>query len=656
MAPTKVFTSSCVYFPNEGPSPGTIVVDLSTGKIVKVERVKAQKGDSSYAVDAEWVDVGDKAIIPGLVDAHVHLNEPGRTSWEGFASGTKAASSGGNTTVVEMPLNSIPPTTTLENFHVKLEAAKDQCWTDIAYWGGVIPGNQADLRPLISAGGQPTVLVFHAELDGPVNGPGKSDPTDYDTFLKSRPESFETDAIKLIVKMLQKYPLLRCHIVHLSAHSAIPIIRHARRELKLPLTVETCFHYLTITSNEIPKGQPQFKCCPPIRGAENQEKLWEALLDGTIDMVVSDHSPCVAELKTGDFMDAWGGISTLGLGLSLLSTAAQKRGIPFERLLTWCSTNTALHAGLADRKGGIAVGKDADLAVWDAGAVFKTQSAAQSSNNSDRDDRDHDEQHYIDHRSRSGRTSPMAGPSSASPTSNGFSDEKRALSPDTRASTVTVAGEPPAYHRSTIPREDVTYTFVRITPSAMVLKSEVTGECVYHISHAVDLWNPFVWITTVRRGGHEDGEIVSEFEMGLARRRARVALRGQDDMLVNVVKKAALWGSLNFQFRKKRALTWTMQKNSTIECHLVSPQTSLAVFAPTIFATNADSTGSLTVTPGGHHREVFDHIITSLLLVERLRQLPDKEAMKNRRTNDALGASWGRLFSWEVDLNTLSLS
>ncbi|GAB1521792.1 hypothetical protein RhiTH_004889 [Rhizoctonia solani] len=259
----------------------------------------------------------------------------------------------------------------------------------------------------------------------------------------------------------------------------------------------------------------------------------------------------------------------------------------------------------------------------------QTQSAAQSSNNSDRDDREHDEQHYIDHRSRSGRTSPMAGPSSASPTSNGFSEEKRALSPETRASTVTIAGEPPAYHRSTIPREDVTYTFVRTSPSAMVLKSEVTGECIYHISHAVDLWNPFVWITTVRRGGHEDGEIVSEFEMGLARRRARVALRGQDDMLVNVVKKAALWGSLNFQFRKKRPLTWTMQKNSTIECHLVSPQTSLAVFAPTIFATNSDSTGSLTVTPGGHHREVFDHIITSLLLVERLRQLPDKEAMKN---------------------------
>ncbi|KAH7341920.1 allantoinase [Rhizoctonia solani] len=405
MAPTKVFTSSRVYFPNEGPSPGTIEVDLNTGKITKIQRIKTQQGDSNYAADAEWVDAGNKAIIPGLVDAHVHLNQPGREKWEGFVSGTKAGASGGCTCLVEMPLNSSPPTTTVANFNAKLESAKGQCWTDIGYWGGVVPGNSADLRPLVAAGvkgfkcflidsgieefpsveehdlelameqlqGQPTVLLFHAEMEGPVNDPGKGDPTDYDTFLKSRPESFETDAIKLIVKLLQKYPLLRCHIVHLSAHSAIPIIRHARRELKLPLTVETCFHYLTIASNEIPKGQPQFKCCPPVRGAENQEKLWEALLDGTIDMVVSDHSPCVAELKkleSGDFMEAWGGISTLGLGLSLLSTATKKRGIPFERVLTWCSTNTALHAGLADRKGGIAVGKDADLAVWDADVEF----------------------------------------------------------------------------------------------------------------------------------------------------------------------------------------------------------------------------------------------------------------------------------------------
>ncbi|KDN50635.1 hypothetical protein RSAG8_01133, partial [Rhizoctonia solani AG-8 WAC10335] len=457
MAPTKVFTSSRVYFPNEGASPGTIEVDLSTGKITQIQRIKAERGDSNYEADAEWVDVGDKVIIPGLIDAHVHLNEPGRTEWEGFRTGTQAAASGGCTTVVEMPLNSCPPTTTVANLNAKLSAAKGQCWTDIGFWGGVIPGNSADLQPLVAAGvkgfkcfliesgveefpcvnehdlelameklqvrifvttafvtlwcthlppfiyrdNQPYYWPMLTELDGPVNDLGKGDPTDYDTFLKSRPESFETDAIKLIVKLLQKYPLLRCHIVHLSAHSSIPILRHARKELKLPLTVETCFHYLTISSNgvlrharkelklpltvetcfhyltissnEIPKGQPQFKCCPPIRGAENQEKLWEALLDGTIDMVVSDHSPCVTELKkleTGDFMDAWGGISTLGLGLSLLSTAAQKRGIPFERLLTWCSSNTALHAGLADRKGGLAVGKDADLAVWDAEVEF----------------------------------------------------------------------------------------------------------------------------------------------------------------------------------------------------------------------------------------------------------------------------------------------
>ncbi|KAG9090869.1 hypothetical protein FS749_000221 [Ceratobasidium sp. UAMH 11750] len=334
MSPTKIFTSSCVYFPNSAPSPGTIEVDLNTGKITRIEHVKAQKGDEKFAKDAEWVDVGDLAIIPGLVDSHVHLNEPGRTEWEGFRTGTQAAASGGCTTVVEMPLNSNPPTTTVANFKAKLDAAKGQCWTDIGFWGGVIPGNADDLRPLVADGvkgfkcflidsgieefpcvnehdlelamerleGQSTVLLFHAELDGPVNDPSGGDPTDYDTFLKSRPETFETDAIKLI------------------------------------------------------------------------DKLWEALLDGTIDMVVSDHSPCVAELKkpdVGDFMEAWGGISTLGLGLSLLSTAAKRRGVAFERLLTWCSANSALHAGLADRKGSITVGKDADLAIWDAAAELK---------------------------------------------------------------------------------------------------------------------------------------------------------------------------------------------------------------------------------------------------------------------------------------------
>ncbi|QRV89922.1 hypothetical protein RhiJN_17940 [Ceratobasidium sp. AG-Ba] len=253
----------------------------------------------------------------------------------------------------------------------------------------------------------------------------------------------------------------------------------------------------------------------------------------------------------------------------------------------------------------------------------QSNSAAASSNNSEGGDEHDMSLPLTDAR---GRTSPRAGPSSAiSPVRNGYGypDEKRALSPETQSS--TVAGEPPAYRSSVIPREDVVYTFVRASPTSMIVRSEVTGEAVYHVSHALDLWNPFVWVTTVRRGD-EDGEVVSEFEMGLARRRARLALRGQDDMLVNVVKKAALWGSLNFQFRKKRALTWTMQKNSTIQ-YAISPDLACCVCA--------------------YH-------IRYQLRIDG--QLPDKEAMKNRRTNDALGASWGRLFSWEVDLNTMSFS
>jgi len=214
--------------------------------------------------------------------------------------------------------------------------------------------------------------LFHAEVDNGSVPPSHEDPTQYDTFLNSRPESYEVDAISRIADLQREYPTLRCHIVHLSAASALPIIRGVKAAGH-KLTVETCFHYLCLASNAVPNGRPEFKCCPPIRDDANREALWAALLDGTIDCVVSDHSPCVAELKKlddGDIMGAWGGISTLGLGLSLLWTEARKRNVPIGTILQWTSQKTASHAGLDDRKGKIVAGYDADLIIWDPDAEY----------------------------------------------------------------------------------------------------------------------------------------------------------------------------------------------------------------------------------------------------------------------------------------------
>jgi len=214
--------------------------------------------------------------------------------------------------------------------------------------------------------------LFHAEVDNGSVPPSHEDPTQYDTFLNSRPESYEVDAISRVADLQREYPTLRCHIVHLSAASALPIIRSVKAA-GYQLTVETCFHYLCLTSDTVPNGRPEFKCCPPIRDDANREALWAALIDGTIDCVVSDHSPCVAELKRlddGDIMGAWGGISTLGLGLSLLWTEARKRNVPIGTILQWTSLKTASHAGLADRKGKIAAGYDADLVVWEPDAEY----------------------------------------------------------------------------------------------------------------------------------------------------------------------------------------------------------------------------------------------------------------------------------------------
>lgn len=222
------------------------------------------------------------------------------------------------------------------------------------------------------------MLCFHAELETDCNHPPQStsaDPTLYETFLHSRPQSLETAAIELITRLHAQHPTLRLHIVHLSASDALPLIRAARAS-GLPLTVETCFHYLTLDATSIPNGHPEFKCCPPIREAPNRDALWDALKKGEIDCVVSDHSPCVAELKkvdVGDVMGAWGGISTLGLGLSLLWTEGSKRGVSVKDIVKWCCEKTAEHAGLQDTKGTIAVGYDADLIVWDPKAEVKVR-------------------------------------------------------------------------------------------------------------------------------------------------------------------------------------------------------------------------------------------------------------------------------------------
>lgn len=348
---------------------------------------------------------GNLVILPGIVDAHVHLNEPGRTDWEGFESGTKAAAAGGVTTVVDMPLNAIPPTTTVENFDTKISAATGQCWVDVAFWGGVIPGNENELVPLIKKGvrgfkcfmmdsgveefpqvslsdidtalakltGQPTIMMFHAELDTCVAQSNGGDPSAYQTFLESRPDRFEVDAIKAIISAMSRAPDVPLHIVHLASAEATGLVESAQKNGG-KLSAETCFHYLTLASEGVEDKCTLFKCCPPIRSSKNRDGLWNALKEGVIDSVVSDHSPCTPNLKKleeGDFMSAWGGISSIGLGLSILWSQASERSITLADISRWTSLNTAKQCGLESRKGSIEVGKDADFCVFDPEASWE---------------------------------------------------------------------------------------------------------------------------------------------------------------------------------------------------------------------------------------------------------------------------------------------
>jgi allantoinase len=354
-------------------------------------------------------DAADRVILPGLVDTHVHINEPGRTDWEGFTSATRAAAAGGVTTLVEMPLNSIPATTTTAAYREKLAATEGKLWVDTGFWGGVVPGNAHELQPLWEIGvfgfkcflvpsgveefanvteadlrealpklselGAP--LLVHAELPDAIDravaqrNPAAA-PNRYATWLASRPRQAENDAIALVIHLAQEFGA-RMHIVHLASSDTVAPLRAARAN-GAKISVETCPHYLTFAAEEIGDGATEFKCAPPIRERDNRESLWAALREGTIDLVASDHSPCPPPMKLreqSDFLRAWGGIASLQLGLPAVWTEARSRGYALSDVVKWMCREPARLAGLSGKKGAIAVGCDADLVIFDPDAGFR---------------------------------------------------------------------------------------------------------------------------------------------------------------------------------------------------------------------------------------------------------------------------------------------
>lgn len=359
---------------------------------------------------AELFEAYDSIVMPGLVDTHVHVNEPGRTDWEGFETATRAAAAGGVTTIVDMPLNSIPATTTGEAFEAKLEAAIEKLHVDTAFWGGVVPGNTSELEKLWDAGvvgfkcflihsgvdefpnvteqdlreAMPeltrlgALLIVHAEVPEPVEAccqaMGGAPARSHRTFLQTRPRQAENEAVEMMIRLCRETGR-RVHIVHHSSADALPMLRNAKR-FGLPITAETCPHYLHFAAEDIPDGATEFKCCPPIRERENREQLWDALRDGTIDFVVSDHSPCPPAMKLpeqGDFMNAWGGISSLQLRLPIMWTEATARGFTIEDLVRWLSSEPARQVGLANLKGAIKEGHDADIVIWNPEREFTVE-------------------------------------------------------------------------------------------------------------------------------------------------------------------------------------------------------------------------------------------------------------------------------------------
>jgi allantoinase len=378
----------------DGIRPATIHVER--GRIVHVGHV------DENVPGAEVTDAGNVVVMPGLVDTHVHVNEPGRTEWEGFETATRAAAAGGVTTLLDMPLNSIPATTSVAALHEKVRAAEGKLWVDVGFIGGVVPGNAAALGALARAGvlafkcflvpsGVPEFahvtepdlreaapilvelglpLMVHAELPEVVEAAmldaTAGDPTSYATYLASRPAAAEHEAVALVIEIAEVTGAAM-HIVHVSTARTATMVRGAR-ERGIRLTGETCPHYLWFDAASIPDGATEYKCAPPIRGVDDREGLWQALAGGDLSMIVSDHSPCPPILKrrdVGDFFVAWGGIASLQLGSAVVWTGMRDRGVPLERLADWMSAAPARLVGLDHRKGRIAEGFDADLVFFD---------------------------------------------------------------------------------------------------------------------------------------------------------------------------------------------------------------------------------------------------------------------------------------------------
>ncbi len=373
--------------------------------------VAAISGFDEIVPGATVHEAGDFVVMAGVVDTHVHINEPGRTEWEGFSTATRAAAAGGVTTLIEMPLNSIPATTTAAALREKLAAAAGKLWVDAGFWGGVVPGNSAELQPLWDAGvfgfkcflvpsgvdefahvteadlrlalpklaalGAP--LLAHAELPEPIEKaveslPKTASPRKYATWLAARPREAENDAVALLLRLGGESGA-RIHIVHVSSADALALLRSAKATGGA-VSAETCPQYLTFAPEEIADGATEFKCAPPIRERENREKLWQGLGDGTLDFIATDHSPCPPAMKLseeGDFLRAWGGIASLQLSLPAVWTEARARGYAVTHLAQWLCEGPGRLAGLAGRKGTIAVGCDADFVIWDPEAKFHVE-------------------------------------------------------------------------------------------------------------------------------------------------------------------------------------------------------------------------------------------------------------------------------------------